>query len=151
MVHGFGLAATRRHQDHVPGLHDGPRPWVRQCVGTDSTSLSKKRALSIRVCLVSVLIRVRDANEEPGSLNAICPSVPIPRICRSTPPASRIAFSYAAHAAGMSGPARRDLRRRPERSPPGHEHLVDHRPIALGMVGWQADILVEGEAAGLPE
>jgi len=46
-------------------------PWVRQCVGTDSTSPPKKRALSIRVCLVSVLIRVLEASDDPGSLNAM--------------------------------------------------------------------------------
>ncbi len=26
MVHGFGLAAPERHQDHVPGRHDGGQP-----------------------------------------------------------------------------------------------------------------------------
>ena len=41
-------------------------PWVRQCVGTASTSPPKKRALSIRVCLVSVLIRVRERQRGTG-------------------------------------------------------------------------------------
>ena len=127
-------------------------PWVRQCVGTESTSPPKKRALSIRVCLVSVLMRVREASEDPGSLNAMCPSVPIPRICRSTPPAARIAFSYAAHAAGMSaarpsGPCDRAG----SEVDPGHEHRVDDVPVPLRMIGGQADVLVEGETAGLPE
>jgi hypothetical protein len=36
--------------------------------------------LSLRVRLVNVLIRAREASEEPSSLKAICPSVPIPRI-----------------------------------------------------------------------
>ena len=35
----------------------------------------------------------REANEEPGSLKPRCPSEPSPRICRSMPPASRMAFS----------------------------------------------------------
>ena len=39
------------------------------------------------------LIRVREASEEPGSLKATWPSVPIPSTCRSTPPASSIACS----------------------------------------------------------
>ena len=46
-------------------------PWVMQCRGTASTSPPKKQALSRRVCSVSVLIRVHDAKDEPGSLNAI--------------------------------------------------------------------------------
>ena len=79
-----------------------PSPWVRQWVGTCSMSSSKNRALSIRVWRVRVLIRVREASEEPGSLNPMWPSVPMPRICRSTPPASAIASSYCAQAAGMS-------------------------------------------------
>ena len=77
-------------------------PWVRQCCGTASTFPPKNRALSLRVWLVNVLIRVREASEEPGSLNAICPSVPIPRICRSTPPASAMARSYASQALARS-------------------------------------------------
>jgi valyl-tRNA synthetase len=39
-------------------------------------------------------IGVRELSELPGSLNAICPSLPRPRICRSIPPASAILFSY---------------------------------------------------------
>jgi hypothetical protein len=57
-----------------------PNPWVRQWAGTASMSSPKKRALSNRVWRVSVLIRVREASEDPGSLKPICPSVPIPRI-----------------------------------------------------------------------
>ena len=68
-------------------------PWVRQWVGTASISLPKNRALSERVCAVRVLMRVREASEDPGSLKPICPSVPMPRICRSIPPAARIASS----------------------------------------------------------
>ena len=79
-------------------------------------SSSKNRALSIRVW------RVRfdpgpGGEARPGSLNPMWPSVPMPRICRSTPPASAIASSYCAQAAGMSvaspsGPGRRRGRSR---------------------------------------
>ena len=93
LVHRFGLAPAGGHQTTCRAAMMVAKPWVRQWVGTASMSPSKKRALSIRVWRVSVLIRVRDASDDPGSLNAICPSVPIPRICRSTPPAARIASS----------------------------------------------------------
>lgn len=73
-------------------------PWVMTWWGTCSMSPSKKRALSTRVCSVSVLIRVREASDEQGSLNPMCPSVPIPSSCRSTPPAAASAASYASQA-----------------------------------------------------
>lgn len=41
--------------------------------------LEKNRALSCRVCSVSVLTRVRDPSDEPGSLNPMCPLAPIPK------------------------------------------------------------------------
>jgi hypothetical protein len=44
-----------------------PMPCVMQWVGTCS-GVSKNRALSARVRAVSVLMRVDDANDEPGSL-----------------------------------------------------------------------------------
>ena len=47
-------------------------------------------------------MRVREASDEPGSLNPRWPSDPIPRIWMSIPPASAMARSYAAQAAGMS-------------------------------------------------
>ena len=71
-----------------------------QCIGTWSGE-SKKRALSSRVCSVRVFTRVRDANELPGSLNPMCPSVPMPSSCRSTPPAAWIFASYSAPACSM--------------------------------------------------
>ena len=78
-----------------------PSPWVRQCIGTWA-GVSKNRALSARVFGASVLIRVREANDDVGSLKPMCPLAPMPRICRSTPPASAIAASYAAQAASRS-------------------------------------------------
>ena len=57
-------------------------------VGTSSGE-PKKRALSLRVWAVSVLIRVRLASEEPGSLKARWPSEPMPSNCTSMPPARR--------------------------------------------------------------
>lgn len=77
-------------------------PWVMTWCGTCSMSPSKNRALSIRVCSVSVLIRVREASDEHGSLNPMCPSVPMPSNCRSTPPASVSALSYVSHAPATS-------------------------------------------------
>ncbi len=68
-------------------------PWVITWCGTCSMSPSKNRALSTRVCSVSVLIRVREASDEHGSLNPMCPSVPMPSTWRSTPPASPSARS----------------------------------------------------------
>jgi hypothetical protein len=68
------------------------RPWVMQCVGT-SAGKAKNRALSARVRGARVLIRVRDPNDDVGSLKPMCPLPPIPRICRSTPPASAMARS----------------------------------------------------------
>ena len=62
-----------------------PRPWVRQCIGTWSGE-SKNRALSARVFGASVLIRVREANDDVGSLKPMWPFAPMPRICRSTGP-----------------------------------------------------------------
>ena len=67
-------------------------PCVSTCRGTSSTE-PKKRALSARVCSVSVLTRVREASEEPGSLKATWPSLPMPSSCRSMPPAAAIACS----------------------------------------------------------
>src|ERR1035437_2005120 len=54
-------------------------------------SPAKKRALSARVWPMRVLRRVCEARDEPGSLKPTCPSVPIPRVYRSTPPAPLIA------------------------------------------------------------
>ena len=70
-----------------------PMPCVMQCVGTWLMSLSKKRALAMRVRSVSVLTRVPEASDEPGSLKPTWPSVPMPRICTSMPPAASIAAS----------------------------------------------------------
>src|SRR6266704_3415307 len=62
-----------------------PTPMVMAYTGTSSRR-SKNRALSSMVCLDSVLSRVRELSELPGSLKAMWPSAPIPRICRSIPP-----------------------------------------------------------------
>ena len=55
-----------------------PTPTVSARVGTLLMSLSKKRALAWIVSWLRVLTRVRDTREEPGSLNATCPSGPMP-------------------------------------------------------------------------
>jgi hypothetical protein len=56
--------------------------------------LSKNLELSNRVFSPRVLILVRDPNEDPGSLKAICPLEPIPSICKSIPPKLIIFSSY---------------------------------------------------------
>ncbi len=81
-----------------------PRPWVTQRRGTSSI-VEKKRALSSRVCAVSVATRVRDENEENGSLKPMWPLEPMPRIWTSTPPTISIAASYSSAAACGSAAA----------------------------------------------
>lgn len=55
-----------------------PTPTVSAIVGTLEMSLLKKRAFATIVSWASVLRRVRDTKLEPGSLNAMWPSGPIP-------------------------------------------------------------------------
>ena len=125
------------------------RPWVRQCRGTSSTDPPKNRALSSRVCFVRVLIRVRDASDEPGSLNAMCPSVPMPRICRSTPPASAMLSSYAAQAAGRSSARPSGPCTAPgARSTRDANSALDDVAVPLRVVRGQAHVLVEHEGPG---
>jgi hypothetical protein len=49
-------------------------PTVSAMRGTRERSLLKKRQLSRIVSYASVLIRVREDKDDPGSLNAMCPS-----------------------------------------------------------------------------
>ena len=79
-----------------------PMPMVIAYLGT-SSSVLKKRALSRTVRSLSVLMRVREPSDDPGSLNAMCPLTPMPRICRSMPPTSRMRCSYHLQCASMSG------------------------------------------------
>ena len=93
-----------------------PTPCVSTWCGTSSTE-PKKRALSARVWVVSVLSRVRDASDDPGSLKPMCPSLPIPSSWRSTPPASRIARLVGlARGDQIGGAAVRSVARAPGRS-----------------------------------
>ena len=55
-----------------------PTPTVRADLGTLVTSPPKNLALASMVSTANDLILVRDTREEPGSLNAMCPSGPIP-------------------------------------------------------------------------
>lgn len=55
-----------------------PTPTVRACFGTLARSPSKNLAFATTVSLAKVLILVRETRDEPGSLNAICPSGPMP-------------------------------------------------------------------------
>lgn len=55
-----------------------PTPTVKACLGTLLISFPKNRAFASSVSCANVLTRVRDTRDDPGSLNAICPSGPIP-------------------------------------------------------------------------
>lgn len=55
-----------------------PTPTVNASFGTLPTSLSKNLAFASSVSRANVFTLVLDANEDPGSLNAIWPSGPIP-------------------------------------------------------------------------
>ncbi|GAA2974699.1 hypothetical protein GCM10020227_49260 [Streptomyces flavovirens] len=103
----------------------------------------------MRVCSVSVLIRVREASEEHGSLKPMCPSVPMPSSWRSTPPRVRerlvvrlargldvLGGAVGAHEGGLGQPERLD-------------DLAQHdRAVGLGVARGQPDVLVELADAG---
>jgi len=55
-----------------------PTPTVSACFGTLLMSFPKNLALASKVSCARVFTLVREANDEPGSLKAICPSGPIP-------------------------------------------------------------------------
>jgi len=67
-------------------------PIVIASVGT-FVSPKKSEAASFRVIVSSVISRVRDSRDEPGSLNPIWPLRPIPSIKKSMPPAPAISIS----------------------------------------------------------
>lgn len=56
-----------------------PTPTVNALFGTFDKSLLKNLAFASSVSCASVLTRVLETREDPGSLNAICPSGPMPR------------------------------------------------------------------------
>ena len=89
-----------------------------QCVGTCSGE-SKKRALASRVDGARVLMRVREANDDVGSLNPMWPLAPMPRICTSIPPAARIAASYSLAANSRSAARPSGTRTRDASKPSG--------------------------------
>ncbi len=95
-------------------------PTVSAIFGTLLMSLSKNRACSrvsawgspaqtsprtfaSIVSIARVLILVRLASELPGSLNAMCPSSPMPPRNSSMPPSSLILASYRTHSAWREG------------------------------------------------
>ena len=55
-----------------------PTPTVRAVVGTFDTSSPKNRALALMVSTARDLILVLEDRDDPGSLNAMCPSGPMP-------------------------------------------------------------------------
>ncbi len=70
-------------------------------VGTLS-SPKKSAAASRRVTVSNAIRRVRLSTPDPGSLKPMCPVLPMPRIWKSIPPASRMARSYSATCASAS-------------------------------------------------
>ena len=72
-------------------------PTVKANLGTFVISLSKNLELAIIVFSVNCTFLVLDLKDEPGSLNAICPSTPTPPRNRSIPPNSKIFSSYLLH------------------------------------------------------
>ena len=69
-------------------------PIVIALVGTSLIEL-KKRELSIIVDGAKSATWVKESNDVPGSLKAMWPSEPIPKICKSIPPALAIFSSYS--------------------------------------------------------
>ena len=70
-----------------------PTPIVTALRGTCS-SPKKSLAASVIVMWSSVIKRVRELRPEPGSLKPMCPVRPMPKSCRSRPPAAFILASY---------------------------------------------------------
>ena len=110
-------------------------------------SLSKKRALSMRVRSVSVLTRVPEASDDPGSLKPTCPSVPMPRICTSMPPAASIAASYAAPAPATLSPSSSAV---PFSASPGTCTLAGSSPSGSTTVRWMVAWYDSGCVSGRP-
>ena len=86
------------------------------------------------------MMRVRDPSEEPGSLDAMWPGAPMPRICRSMPPAVRV--HVVGHAVGNVHLTRI------------HVHVVEEsRPhvvaIALFVLGEKPHLLIQVERSEL--
>ena len=77
-------------------------PTVRASVGTLDKSSPKNRALARMVSWASVLTLVLLARDDPGSLNAMWPSGPIPPMNNSIPPAFLIFSSKLLHSVTKS-------------------------------------------------
>ena len=96
-VHLQGTDGPHLRYASFNGMMQGTRLIVPvakdQYLFTLSTSLSKKREFATIVSVVSVFTRVREVREEPGSLNAMWPSGPMPPTNRSMPPYEAICFS----------------------------------------------------------
>lgn len=71
------------------------RPIVIAFLGTSSMDL-KKREFAWIVSGFKLIILVCELFKLPGSLKAICPSFPTPKIRKSKPPAALIWLSYFA-------------------------------------------------------
>ena len=69
-------------------LEEGPR-MMSNLINVEPSPKAIRCDMPVEV----VFTRVSDASDDPGSLNPMCPVRPMPRICRSTPPAASIAAS----------------------------------------------------------
>ena len=97
-------------------------------------------------------MRVREPSELEGSLKAMWPSLPMPRICRSMPPHSTIRCSYHWQKAGVVvGRARGDVDVLLGDVDVLEQVLVHEVVVALRMVLREAHVLVEIEGGHLGE
>ena len=85
----------RRRSPSAPPIapQDRRHPHRQRPLGTRATSPPKIAAFDWRVPGCRCARCVRASSPDPGSLNPMCPLVPIPRISRSMPPAAAIARS----------------------------------------------------------
>ncbi len=127
-------------------------PWVRQCVGT-AFDVAAEEAGVVDPGLPGQRL-------DPGSGGQRGPRLVERDVPVGADPedlqvdAARFADRVLVRRAGgrdVGGQAVGALDGAGSEVDPGHEHLVDDGPIPLGVVGGQADVLVEGESAGLPE
>ena len=79
------------------------KPTASTMRATAAMSLPKKRAFEWIVSYARVLMRVRDESEDPGSLNAMCPSSPIHRRKSTMLPAAWTLAPYLLRSLTRSG------------------------------------------------
>ncbi len=100
---GAGLSDAGGHQDDRAASQDGADAH-RQRVGRHGlhAPVEQIRVRSSRARREPCRVGIAD-QPGAGSLKPMCPLAPMPRICRSMPPARLMAASYRAHSATGSG------------------------------------------------